>query len=227
MRLIPDQDERDFAAMLRDLLGAECPTTLVRRLRRMPTERTPPTLWKAPRRSGRARPRRGEEYGGSGGRLIRPRRLLRRGRPGAVPDGRAQHRARGSGDRPLGGRGAEGCVAARALRRDRARRPPRSGVAQRRRRSSHRLCAPDAVRRRLATERHRRFRRRRRRAPTSCRSAATPMAGGGPLVLRRAAARTGTERRATHPDGWIPRLHRARSTMSRHQRAGGRSAVSA
>ena len=47
MRLIPDSDAVDLASMLRDLLRAECPTTVVRAQRDNPAEPVPETLWRA------------------------------------------------------------------------------------------------------------------------------------------------------------------------------------
>jgi alkylation response protein AidB-like acyl-CoA dehydrogenase len=47
MELIPSQDERDLASMLRKLLAAECPTSLVRELRDADTRLMPERLWKA------------------------------------------------------------------------------------------------------------------------------------------------------------------------------------
>jgi alkylation response protein AidB-like acyl-CoA dehydrogenase len=69
MRLIPDRDHIDLASMLRDLLGAECPTTLVRALRTGPGEPVPETLWKPLADAGVLGLATAEEYGGAGGGL--------------------------------------------------------------------------------------------------------------------------------------------------------------
>jgi alkylation response protein AidB-like acyl-CoA dehydrogenase len=47
MKLIPTQDEQDLASMLRKLLAAECPTSLVRELRDADTRPKPDRLWKS------------------------------------------------------------------------------------------------------------------------------------------------------------------------------------
>jgi alkylation response protein AidB-like acyl-CoA dehydrogenase len=65
MRLLPDQDERDLASMLRKLLTAECPTSLAR----PDGERMPPTLWTALAEAGVLGLALPEEYGGAGGTL--------------------------------------------------------------------------------------------------------------------------------------------------------------
>jgi alkylation response protein AidB-like acyl-CoA dehydrogenase len=65
MRLLPDQDERDLASMLRKLLAAECPTSLAR----PDGERMPPTLWNALVDAGVPGLALPEEYGGAGGTL--------------------------------------------------------------------------------------------------------------------------------------------------------------
>ena len=64
MRVIPDQDERDLAAMCRSLLAAECPT----RLARAPAgERITAGLWKALTEAGVLGLAIEEQHGGSGG----------------------------------------------------------------------------------------------------------------------------------------------------------------
>ncbi len=70
MRLIPDQDQRDLAAMCRDLLTAECPTTLARALHTPDGIRITPGLWKALAEAGVLGLAIGEELGGSGGGLL-------------------------------------------------------------------------------------------------------------------------------------------------------------
>lgn len=65
MRLLPDQDERDLASMLRKLLSAECPTTLAR----PGAEQIPQSLWKALVDAGVLGLAFPEEYGGAGGTL--------------------------------------------------------------------------------------------------------------------------------------------------------------
>jgi alkylation response protein AidB-like acyl-CoA dehydrogenase len=69
MRLIPDRDAADLASMLRDLLRAECPTTLVRALREQSAESVPDTLWKPLVDAGVLGLSLAEEYGGVGGGL--------------------------------------------------------------------------------------------------------------------------------------------------------------
>ena len=66
MRVIPDQDERDLAAMCRSLLAAECPTALAR----APAgERITAGLWKALTEAGVLGLAIEEQHGGSGGSL--------------------------------------------------------------------------------------------------------------------------------------------------------------
>lgn len=65
MRLLPDQDERDLASMLRTLLAAECPTSLAR----PGAARMPAKLWQALVDAGVPGLALPEEYGGSGGTL--------------------------------------------------------------------------------------------------------------------------------------------------------------
>jgi alkylation response protein AidB-like acyl-CoA dehydrogenase len=69
MRLIPDQDERDLAAMCRSLLAAECPSTLARALHRPDGDRVTPGLWKALAEAGVLGLAIEERLGGSGGGL--------------------------------------------------------------------------------------------------------------------------------------------------------------
>lgn len=69
MRLVPTQEERDLRSMLRDLLDAECPTTLVRSLREPGADRFPAQLWKALAAAGVLGLPFDEEHGGSGGSL--------------------------------------------------------------------------------------------------------------------------------------------------------------
>lgn len=66
MRVIPDQDERDLAAMCRSLLAGECPTTLGRA---PGGERMTAALWKALAESGVLGLAIDEQHGGSGGSL--------------------------------------------------------------------------------------------------------------------------------------------------------------
>ncbi|TPG32829.1 acyl-CoA dehydrogenase family protein [Mycolicibacterium hodleri] len=69
MRLIPDQDSADLSSMLRSLLGAECPISLVRELRQDPAVAVPDSLWKALADAGILGLAVGEDVGGSGGGL--------------------------------------------------------------------------------------------------------------------------------------------------------------
>lgn len=69
MRLLPDQDELDLAASLRGLLAAECPTSVVRRLRDNPQEKMPQRLWAALAEAGVFGLALPTEYGGGGGQL--------------------------------------------------------------------------------------------------------------------------------------------------------------
>jgi alkylation response protein AidB-like acyl-CoA dehydrogenase len=66
MRVIPDQDERDLAALCRSLLAAECPTTLARG---PAGERMTAGLWKALAEAGVLGLAIDEQHGGSGGSL--------------------------------------------------------------------------------------------------------------------------------------------------------------
>ncbi len=70
MRLIPDQDQRDLAAMCRDVLTAECPTTLARALHTPDGVRITPGLWKALAEAGVLGLAIEERLGGSGGGLV-------------------------------------------------------------------------------------------------------------------------------------------------------------
>jgi alkylation response protein AidB-like acyl-CoA dehydrogenase len=69
MKLLPDQDERDLASMLRALFFAECPTSLVRQLRDSDRRPMPDRLWKALADAGVFGLLLPEEYGGAGGTL--------------------------------------------------------------------------------------------------------------------------------------------------------------
>jgi alkylation response protein AidB-like acyl-CoA dehydrogenase len=69
VRLIPDQDQRDLAAMCRGVLSAECPTTLARALRSPDGVRVTPALWKALAEAGVLGLAIDERLGGSGGGL--------------------------------------------------------------------------------------------------------------------------------------------------------------
>jgi alkylation response protein AidB-like acyl-CoA dehydrogenase len=69
MRLIPDQDQRDLAAVCRDVLTAECPTTLARALHSPDGVRITPGLWKALADAGVLGLAVEEGLGGSGGGL--------------------------------------------------------------------------------------------------------------------------------------------------------------
>jgi len=70
MRLIPDQDQRDLAAMCRDVLAAECPTTLARALHSPDGVRITPALGKALAEAGVLGLAIEERLGGSGGGLF-------------------------------------------------------------------------------------------------------------------------------------------------------------
>jgi alkylation response protein AidB-like acyl-CoA dehydrogenase len=69
MKAMLSAQQRDLASMLRRLLSAECPSTLVRALREPGAERTTPALWKALAGVGVFGLAIAEEYGGSGGSL--------------------------------------------------------------------------------------------------------------------------------------------------------------
>ncbi len=66
MRVIPDEDQRDLAAMCRNLLASECPTTLARA---RGEERLTAGLWKALADAGVLGLAIDEQHGGSGGSL--------------------------------------------------------------------------------------------------------------------------------------------------------------
>jgi alkylation response protein AidB-like acyl-CoA dehydrogenase len=70
MRLISDQDQRDLAAMCRDVLASECPTTLARALHSPDGVRITPALWKALAEAGVLGLAIEEQLGGSGGGLV-------------------------------------------------------------------------------------------------------------------------------------------------------------
>jgi len=70
MRLVPDQDQRDLAAMCRDVLASECPTTLARALHSPDGVRITPALWKAVAEAGVLGLAIEEQLGGSGGGLV-------------------------------------------------------------------------------------------------------------------------------------------------------------
>jgi alkylation response protein AidB-like acyl-CoA dehydrogenase len=70
MRLILDQDQRDLAAMCRDVLASECPTTLARALHSPDGVRITPALWKALAEAGVLGLAIEEQLGGSGGGLV-------------------------------------------------------------------------------------------------------------------------------------------------------------
>ncbi len=69
MKAILSAEQRDFAAMLRALLSAENPTSMVRALNEPGADRSTPTLWKALADAGVFGLAIAEEYGGSGGSL--------------------------------------------------------------------------------------------------------------------------------------------------------------
>jgi alkylation response protein AidB-like acyl-CoA dehydrogenase len=69
MKAIPTAEQREFAAMLRALLSAECPPSLVRALDESGADRTTPALWKALADAGVFGLAIAQEYGGSGGSL--------------------------------------------------------------------------------------------------------------------------------------------------------------
>jgi alkylation response protein AidB-like acyl-CoA dehydrogenase len=69
MRVVPDQDERDLAAMCRGLLTAECPTTLARALHAPSGARITPALWQELAGAGLLGLAIEEDLGGSGGEL--------------------------------------------------------------------------------------------------------------------------------------------------------------
>jgi alkylation response protein AidB-like acyl-CoA dehydrogenase len=69
MRQLPAQDELDLVASLRALLAAECPTSVVRRLRDDTEEKIPDRLWTALADAGVFGLALPTEYGGAGGTL--------------------------------------------------------------------------------------------------------------------------------------------------------------
>ena len=69
MKAILTAEQREFASMLRALLSAESPVSLVRALAEPGADRSTPTLWKALANAGVFGLAIAEEYGGSGGSL--------------------------------------------------------------------------------------------------------------------------------------------------------------
>src|ERR1700741_2231660 len=69
MKAIPTAEQREFAAMLRALLSAESPVSLVRGLDEPGADRSTPALWKALADAGVFGLAISQEYGGSGGSL--------------------------------------------------------------------------------------------------------------------------------------------------------------
>ncbi len=69
MKVIPTDEQRQFAAALRALLAAECPVSLVRALAEPGADRGAPVLWKALADAGIFGLAIAEEHGGSGGAL--------------------------------------------------------------------------------------------------------------------------------------------------------------
>jgi alkylation response protein AidB-like acyl-CoA dehydrogenase len=69
MKLLPSQDERDLASMLRALFSAECPPGLVRELRDTDHRQMPDGLWKSLAAAGVFGLVLPEEYGGANGTL--------------------------------------------------------------------------------------------------------------------------------------------------------------
>jgi alkylation response protein AidB-like acyl-CoA dehydrogenase len=69
MKLLPTQDERDLASMLRALFAAECPTSLVRELRDADRRQMPDGLWKSLADAGVFGLVLPEHHGGAGGTL--------------------------------------------------------------------------------------------------------------------------------------------------------------
>jgi alkylation response protein AidB-like acyl-CoA dehydrogenase len=69
VKLLPTQDERDLASMLRALFSAECPTSLVRELRDADRRQMPDGLWKSLADAGVFGLVLPEHYGGAGGTL--------------------------------------------------------------------------------------------------------------------------------------------------------------
>lgn len=69
MRLVPTEEERDLASMLRGLFADHCPVSLVRSLREPGVDRFPERLWKELVRAGVLGLPFPEEQGGAGGSL--------------------------------------------------------------------------------------------------------------------------------------------------------------
>jgi alkylation response protein AidB-like acyl-CoA dehydrogenase len=69
MKAIPTAEQREFASMLRALLSAECPTSLVRAMDEAGADRSTPALWKALAAAGVFGLAITQKYGGSGGSL--------------------------------------------------------------------------------------------------------------------------------------------------------------
>jgi alkylation response protein AidB-like acyl-CoA dehydrogenase len=69
MRVIPTDEQREFALALRALLSAECPVSLARALAEPGADRSVPTLWKALADAGIFGLAIAGEHGGSGGSL--------------------------------------------------------------------------------------------------------------------------------------------------------------
>ncbi|MFZ1178462.1 MAG: acyl-CoA dehydrogenase family protein, partial [Mycobacterium sp.] len=69
MKATPTAEQREFASMLRALLSAESPVSMVRALHEPSADRSTPTLWKALADAGVFGLAIAVEYGGSGGSL--------------------------------------------------------------------------------------------------------------------------------------------------------------
>jgi alkylation response protein AidB-like acyl-CoA dehydrogenase len=69
MDVRPTAEQREFASMLRALLSAECPPSLVRALDEAGADRSTPALWKALADTGVFGLALAQKYGGSGGSL--------------------------------------------------------------------------------------------------------------------------------------------------------------
>ncbi|MFC7495793.1 MULTISPECIES: acyl-CoA dehydrogenase family protein [unclassified Nocardioides] len=70
MRLVPTEEERDLASMLRDLLADHCPVSVVRGLREPGADRFPKRLWEELARAGVLGLPFAEERGGAGAGLV-------------------------------------------------------------------------------------------------------------------------------------------------------------
>lgn len=70
MRLVPTEEERDLAAMLRDLFADHCPVDVVRGLREPGADRFPKRLWEELARAGGFAVPLPERHGGAGGGLV-------------------------------------------------------------------------------------------------------------------------------------------------------------